>query len=567
MHEDTKGNVGHWGTEGTGTHGDTGMGVCGDTESSAVGRSPAGPHRVSSGSDSGSRVLGFCSIHRNSIKERPAPAEWAPPPLPRAGGPRREGGGLRCAPHGAHLSAGLPAASRGGDLHRQSMLSPHGSVQRWTGVGKATWSLQRGAGLGGRAAGVQESLRQHAGCAEGTAAGLHAACNGVQGQRAHSMCKAALSTRWHAMQCMVQRAQGVQSSAERATACNGVQGTWRWVGAKGTCKNTWSEQGLAGCTQQGWVGAQRCARARRSAQGCARESGGEQRAGCARVCTSVQRRARACRTRAQPWVQVCMGRAGAAGASEHQAGVVGGTYRGGGRRGLLGTAFSVSNPAAKRRHRGAMGGGTPTLPPATTGSSSSHRRATPQRHPPAPSPPPASPQRHRGGPGSAQAPLQARPVWGRAAVEAPHPPPVGAVPGPGAAARCGAGQKVGHVCLGGGRNSSGGFRARRRCSRPDPPDPPGPPSIWGTRPRCRQIEGCCARGCAVPPFAALEAPGGGGGGGSRDGSDPPTARRGIWGRSSRPGFGAVRGRYLRSAAGGCSKCLFHMGTPRRHFQV
>lgn len=51
----------------------------------------AGAHRVSSGSDSGSRVLGFCSIHRNSIKERSAPTEWAPPPVPRAGRPRRGG--------------------------------------------------------------------------------------------------------------------------------------------------------------------------------------------------------------------------------------------------------------------------------------------------------------------------------------------------------------------------------------------------------------------------------------------------------------------------------------------
>lgn len=54
--------------------------------SPACPRAGAGAHRVSSGSDSGSRVLGFCSIHRNSIKERSAPTEGAPAPRGGHGG-------------------------------------------------------------------------------------------------------------------------------------------------------------------------------------------------------------------------------------------------------------------------------------------------------------------------------------------------------------------------------------------------------------------------------------------------------------------------------------------------
>lgn len=76
-------------------------GMCRDTPgvvphvSPSCPRAGVGAHRVSSGSDSGSRVLGFCSIHRNSIKERSAPTEGAPAPRgghgggATAGGPRR----------------------------------------------------------------------------------------------------------------------------------------------------------------------------------------------------------------------------------------------------------------------------------------------------------------------------------------------------------------------------------------------------------------------------------------------------------------------------------------------
>lgn len=86
----TLGCTGHRATQGrTGTHrASAGISVHGAT----FVRVTLGAHRVSSGSDSGSRVLGFCSIHRNSIKECSAPTEWAPPPVPRTGG--GHGGGL-----------------------------------------------------------------------------------------------------------------------------------------------------------------------------------------------------------------------------------------------------------------------------------------------------------------------------------------------------------------------------------------------------------------------------------------------------------------------------------------
>lgn len=107
MHRDTEGHGGaHWGTRG-----DSG-GV-----TAAV---PGGAHRVSSGSDSGSRVLGFCSIHRNSIKERPAPTEWAPPPVPRAGGATAGGYDARPMAPASVLSAAQHPGDRGGTLLRQT---------------------------------------------------------------------------------------------------------------------------------------------------------------------------------------------------------------------------------------------------------------------------------------------------------------------------------------------------------------------------------------------------------------------------------------------------------------
>lgn len=57
----------------------------------------------------------------------------------------------------------------------------------------------------------------------------------------------------------------------------------------------------------------------------------------------------------------------------------------------------------------------------------------------------------------------------------------------GSSAPCGDRQKVGHVCLGRGRNSSGGFKTQRPglgCARPSPPHThppprPGTPTPWG----------------------------------------------------------------------------------------
>lgn len=98
-----RGHSEHRGAAGTGTLGHRGhsqvqatQGCAGTRQvSPACPRAGVGAHRVSSGSDSGSRVLGFCSIHRNSIKERSAPTEGAPAPrgghagAATARGPRR----------------------------------------------------------------------------------------------------------------------------------------------------------------------------------------------------------------------------------------------------------------------------------------------------------------------------------------------------------------------------------------------------------------------------------------------------------------------------------------------
>lgn len=128
-------------------HAGSSAALCGDTMG---GRSPAGPHRVSSGSDSGSRVLGFCSIHRNSIKERPAPAEWAPPPVPRAGGPRRGGATMRAPWRPPQCWA--PCSIPGGGPAQIEHAEPTRSTQRCAecaglggehGVCEATWSLQQ----------------------------------------------------------------------------------------------------------------------------------------------------------------------------------------------------------------------------------------------------------------------------------------------------------------------------------------------------------------------------------------------------------------------------------------
>ena len=333
---------------------------------------------------------------------------------------------------------------------------------------------------------------------------------------------------------------------------------------------------------QGWVGAQRCARARRSRQGCARVLGGEERAGCARACTSVQ--CRACtvrgvreyaervRARAQRWVQVCTrgGPGGPPGPPLSTERAPWGDLQRWGALGAAGRCLLREHSCCKEMAPWGRGG-TSTLPLSTARSSSSHRPATPQH---TSQRPPLRPHRPSGtGGGGAVArrePPPARLVWGVCGGGGPPPAPGGRRARP-----------WGCSAVRGRAESRSRLSWRRQeflrrissaaavqPTRP-PPVPPRPPSsIWGTQPRCRQSEGCCVRGCAVPPFAALGAPGGGGvGGARRGGSDPPTARRGVWGRSSRPGFGAVRGRYLRSAAGGCSKCLFHMGTPRRHFQV
>lgn len=118
-------------------------GMCRDTRVPVLGW---GAHRVSSGSDSGSRVLGFCSIHRNSIKERSAPTEGAPAPrgghggAATARGPRRggHGGGLRRAPHGAPQCS-APRSIPGWTL-RDSGVSPSSGM----GERDQPWGTQRG---------------------------------------------------------------------------------------------------------------------------------------------------------------------------------------------------------------------------------------------------------------------------------------------------------------------------------------------------------------------------------------------------------------------------------------
>lgn len=431
-------------------------------------------------------------------------------------------------------------------------------------------------------------------CAECRAVGLHAVCSGVQGwvsaQHVQGCVEHALACNGvHGAECtgcarlsgaygsvqqraMVCRACGAgweqKGRARTRGASRGLQGAHGSVGSAGlggsaaVCKSTQEQAGL--CKSAGWGGACRvCESMHECAVPC-------KSAQCA---CSVREYAERVRARAQRWVQVCTrgGPGGPPGPPLSTERAPWGDLQRWGALGAAGRCLLREHSCCKEMAPWGRGGHLHAPP--------EHRQEqqlTPPRHPPAhipaPTPPPASPQRHRGG-GEAVArrePPPARLVWGVCGGGGPPPAPGGRRARP-----------WGCSAVRGRAESRSRLSWRRQeflrrissaaavqPTRP-PPVPPRPPSsIWGTQPRCRQSEGCCARGCAVPPFAALGAPGGGGvGGARRGGSDPPTARRGVWGRSSRPGFGAVRGRYLRSAAGGCSKCLFHMGTPRRHFQV
>lgn len=189
----TQGCVGTRGAWGHAGHGDMRERV-GQGDAGA-----AGTHRVSSGSDSGSRVLGFCSIHRNSIKERSAPTEWALPPVPRAGGPRR-GATTRAPWRPPQCSA--PRSIPGRTLPRQTAAQP-GPPMTWGGEGA------RAAALGDPRPGKP---RHGAGLGEGTQRG--AECARLRGASVRGTCENAWSELgW---------ARALGSVQGRVGACMGV---------------------------------------------------------------------------------------------------------------------------------------------------------------------------------------------------------------------------------------------------------------------------------------------------------------------------------------------------------
>lgn len=406
-------------------------------------------------------------------------------------------------------------------------------------------------------------------CAECRAVGLHAVCSGVQGwvsaQHVQGCVEHALACNGvHGAECtgcarlsgaygsvqqraMVCRACGAgweqKGRARTRGASRGLQGAHGSVGSAGlggsaaVCKSTQEQAGL--CKSAGWGGACRvCESMHECAVPC-------KSAQCA---CSVREYAERVRARAQRWVQVCTrgGPGGPPGPPLSTERAPWGDLQRWGALGAAGRCLLREHSCCKEMAPWGRGG-TSTLPLSTARSSSSHRPATPQH---TSQRPPLRPHRPSGTGGGGRPWLGVSPprpasFGGCAAVGAPHPRRVGAVPGPGAAARCGAGQKVGHVCLGGGRNSSGGFRARRRCSRPDPPRfPPGPPPPSGEPNRAAdRARDAAPVGARCRPSRRWGHPGEGGSG-VRVGAAVTPPRHGA-------GFGAAApGRALGPSAGG-----------------
>lgn len=263
---DVWGHRGHgdtWDTPGSGTHrGALGMGTLGDTQGVRMHRawghighghvrSHAGMHRDMQGTgtrgdtwghagDSHGRGRGGCSSRARlgrgltgcPLAPTAGPGCWASVPFTaipsrsaqhRPSGLRHRchawgghGGGLRCVPHGARLSAQLRAASRAGPCRDKPRLSPDPQggkgyspgqppppgartiVRSWARVCRAcknVWSMQ-------------ERAR---------------ACRSKRGwARAHGVCKAARSVQRRAEHTGLGKSTGdVQEHVERARACRG----------------------------------------------------------------------------------------------------------------------------------------------------------------------------------------------------------------------------------------------------------------------------------------------------------------------------------------------------------